>query len=257
MVVRRLVPAGARRFGRDVLEAWNELPRIREGRDGVSAIPGAYFIKAGYVERTQPEYDDLTLVGANWQTSVYARARELVLAMGARRVIDVGCGDARNHRLLQGIEVVGLDYGKNLAAARVAHPEALLLEVNLEDDTEVLPVDFARSIVVCADVIEHLQRPERLLAKLRQALARGAMAVLISTPDRDLSRGRGHFGPSPNTGHVREWNRTEFGALLAAEGYQGTTELVQSNDRSPERKSILAIVTGLARHPYGVSNDRP
>jgi 2-polyprenyl-3-methyl-5-hydroxy-6-metoxy-1,4-benzoquinol methylase len=242
MTLRSHLPASARRLIRDLWQSSRELPRTPD-RHGVSPIPGRYLIKGGYVERAQPTYDDLSLVGTNWQASVYARASELAASAGVSQVVDVGCGDCRNRRLLGDLKVVGLDYGANLQAARTAYPDVTLVEVDLEDDSDVLPTSVAGSIVVCADVIEHLRRPERLLAKLRRALIDGASTVLLSTPDRDCWWGQDHFGPPPNTGHVREWNREEFAALLGAERLVGTTEMVQSNDRGPERKTILAVLT--------------
>jgi SAM-dependent methyltransferase len=222
--------------------AWRDIPRNRDERRGAEPIAGSYFIKHGYVERPEPRYDDLSAVGTNWQASVYERAAAAAASLAAKRIIDVGCGDGRNLALLGHTPIVGLDYGPNLVAARTAYPDAEFIEIDLEADAAALPVETAGAVVICADVIEHLRRPEKLLERLRAALEDDAHLVLLSTPDRDVWWGRDHNGPPPNEGHVREWNRTEFSALLAACRFTGRIELVQSNDVGPERKTILATL---------------
>jgi hypothetical protein len=124
----------------------------------------------------------------------------------------------------------------------MAHPDAEFIEIDLEADGAELPVDANGAIIICADVIEHLRRPEHLLERLQAALDDGAHLVLLSTPERDLWWGFAHRGPPPNEGHVREWNSAEFNALLAACRFTGQIELVQSNDVGPERKTILATL---------------
>jgi SAM-dependent methyltransferase len=236
-----LAPQRARHIVRDARIAWSDAVRRRQDVDAAIDIPGAYQIKAEYVERSIPEYDDLNTVGARWQASVYERARAEALKWRASYVFDVGCGDGRNHDLLGDLEIVGIDYGKNLEEARRRSPRGTFFEADLEDELP-LPQAPTGSIIVCADVIEHLRRPDRLLAKLHALLADASVA-LISTPERDLWHGRDHIGPPPNKGHVREWNRSEFAALLAAYGFKGLTEIVRSNDVGIERKTTLAVVT--------------
>jgi hypothetical protein len=43
--------------------------------------------------------------------------------------------------------------------------------------------------------------------------------VVLSTPERDLRRGRDHMGPPDNSSHVREWNAAEFSAYLQSRGF--------------------------------------
>ena len=218
---------------------------MREELARPARLPGPYFIKDGYRERPSPRYDDLTAVGTNWQSTVYERAAEAAASYGASLVIDVGCGDGRNLPLLGAVRVIGMDYGANLEAARASHPNVEFVEIDLDSEVVELPVDTRHAVIICADVIEHLRRPELLLGQLRRALENKAYLVLLSTPERDLWWGRHHFGPPPNEGHVREWNRAEFGALLASERFTGQLEIVRSNDVGPERKTLLAKLDGV------------
>lgn len=220
--------------------AWREASRLRYESENALELPGLYEIKGGYVERADPEYDVLGGAGVNWQASVYERASQEAARLGANVVIDVGCGDGRNHALLGDLEIVGIDYGENLERARQRTASGTFYEADLDEEGPLLGVSSG-SVIVCADVIEHLRRPERLLAKLLDALSDASIA-LVSTPDRDLYHGRDHMGPPTNVGHAREWNRAEFAALLAAHGFSGRTEMVRSNDIGLERKTILATV---------------
>jgi hypothetical protein len=90
------------------------------------------------------------------------------------------------------------------------------------------------------DVIEHLRRPERLLSKLRFALAAGMPAVL-STPDRVRTNGPDHLGPPPNLEHVRAWALDELAAFLADEGIPDAD---LRDVGAPEPHTILAVSHG-------------
>ena len=68
--------------------------------------------------------------------------------------------------------------------------------------------------IICADVIEHLLKPEILLDLLADCVDLGA-GLVLSSPERDLTHGKGHMGMPPNPCHVREWNEAEFRCLLA------------------------------------------
>ena len=175
-----------------------------------------------------------------YQPDVYQRTAEIARRVGAHRIIDIGCGDGEKLVALHPeFDVMGIDYRENLAQCRNNHDAGTWLEHDIESDDPLPVEDFHGAVVVCADVIEHLVRPERLLAKVRAALST-CSAVVMSTPERNLRRGVHHAGPPPNLAHVREWSITEFRALLAAEGFIGSVSLTRSNDRSPVCNTILA-----------------
>jgi len=79
-----------------------------------------------------------------------------------------------------------------------------------------LPVSADGVVVVCADVIEHVTDPVLLLQKLASA-QRGAHALFLSTPERDLTYSRAHNGPPLNPRHVQEWTLRESARLRAAQ----------------------------------------
>lgn len=100
------------------------------------------------------------------------------------------------------------------------------------------------TVVVCADVIEHLADPRPLLGLLADCRHRGAL-VITSTPDRVRVRGADHKGPPTNPSHVREWALDEYVALLADHDlpctYAGYTI---NNTAHRELKTIVTIHDG-------------
>ncbi|HYR83369.1 MAG TPA: glycosyltransferase family 92 protein [Terriglobia bacterium] len=202
-----------------------------------------YFIKEGYQIHERPQYfhdgrDDVV-----WQAAVYARAAELARRFGARTIIDIGCGTGdKIAALASEFEIVGVDFGSNVERARLAHPRGRWIEHDLQGgEPLLLPADLVRgAVVVSADVIEHLPQPERLLHLLAR-LRESAAAIVISTPDRDATRGDDDFGPPKNPCHVREWATAELAEFLRSAGFDGATfELVPANDRDLRPRTIMA-----------------
>jgi len=205
-----------------------------------------YAIRSGYTIRPTPEYFDDDLGGVVWQPDVYGDAGRIASRLVARRVIDVGAGDGTKLAALHPVfELIGIDFGANVDRSVTRFPSIAWRRHDL-DTEEPLPVsadELDRSIVVCSDVIEHLQAPHLLLDKLRAALDQ-ASAVLISTPERELWHGVRSGGPPRNVHHVREWSIREFGRLLDDSGFEHVSiGLTRSNDRTEEPFTIEALMT--------------
>lgn len=180
-----------------------------------------YHLPDNYVARDEPRYfDDPTASKVVWQPHVYELAEELTGALGAPAVIDIGCGNGAKIAAM-GISArkVGLDFGANAEIAG-GRQGVEILRHDLDADAP-LPLDRSTlegSVVICADVIEHLRHPERLVRALAAAMADGAACIVVSTPDRTLLYPKEQLGPPSNPAHVREWTREELGVFLTAEG---------------------------------------
>jgi SAM-dependent methyltransferase len=216
-------------------------------------VPTPSWTAARYRRREIPEYPHQP-VGAlrkQWQPDVYLAARALAPALDARRFVDVGCGNGA--KLIElasasGCPAIGIDRGANLARARAAAPALDWREHDLQDAAALplTPGELAGSIVINADVIEHLPDPQRLLAKLRGALDHAEL-ILLSTPERHLTRGLRDPGPPGNPAHIQEWTAREFGALLRANGLaMHSLGLIRSHDHSDKIATIFVAIARAA-----------
>ncbi|MGH9892235.1 MAG: glycosyltransferase, partial [bacterium] len=74
-------------------------------------------------------------------------------------------------------------------------------------------------LVICADVVQQVPDPRRLLSGIGHAVSDGGMA-LISTPDRTRLRPETPMGPPSIPNHIREWSPEEFSLLLESCGFE-------------------------------------
>jgi SAM-dependent methyltransferase len=215
-----------------------------------------YFLPSGYESRLEPEYFVDEELNAVWQPDLYPEAAAIARRLGARRIVDVGCGTAAKLvELYPEFEIVGIDFGSNIAACRERYDFGNWIERDLDSSDDLGYEDVAGAVLVCGDVLEHLVYPERLLRMLRSALDRGAAAVILSTPDRELTNEPGNLGPPPNSAHVREWTLGELEQFLASEGLAGYFGLTRSNDVMPYMRTSIAAIPGDASASKEVVRD--
>lgn len=206
-------------------------------------------IPVGYVHRLNPDYyDDQPKVGTGrvWQPEVYALACQFAL-VGHRSVFDVGCGNGEKLLPMRkmGISVAGLDYGANASAARDRGLRCYDVDLSFPIQEDAWRSIGAwlndGSVVVCADVIEHLVNPDHLLEILHCARSQGAV-VMLSTPSRRHTKSPPN-GPPLNKCHVREWNEEEFRAFLEKKNLRPDfLGLTVSDTRDMKCETILAVM---------------
>jgi len=176
-------------------------------------------IKRGYRHRKEPEYyvdDSADTEGTIWQPEVYKSAIELARYLSCSHIIDIGCG--RAHKLnecWQEFNIVGVDSGLNLEYCRENYPSGSWIDHDLETPERMdIPKEATHdSVIICADVIEHLVDPMPLLENLRHLL-KAAPVALLSTVERNLASGFLDYGEPKNWRHVREWSIGELSRLL-------------------------------------------
>lgn len=204
------------------------------------------FLPPDYRDRADPDYySDTPPPDVVYQPDVYSLARTIAIRLGSERMIDVGCG--AGEKLIgagAGLQTIGIDYGVNLEQARGLNSSGTWIEHDLSTPGD-LPLEAASlesSIVICADVVEHLVDPLPLLNGLARTLPT-ADAVLISTPDRNRLSGAVKHGPPGNPSHIREWTRDEFARLLRSVGFdQGIVSYTRPHTGTLARSTTLAVL---------------
>jgi SAM-dependent methyltransferase len=142
-----------------------------------------------------------------------------------RTIHEVGCGEGRLSRQLRarlGIPIRASDFSRTLIAENQARAEPGIDYV-ARSIYDLDPAVDRADLIVCCEVLEHLERPEEALAALRQV---GAAAYIFSVPREplwrvlNLTRGQ-YFRALGNTpGHLQHWSRGGFVRFLKSGGFK-------------------------------------
>ena len=156
------------------------------------------------------------------QDAVYRFAAHLPLPVGAV-VVDIGCGIGVNlarHFSGRRVHVVGVDQATAIASARSERPDLEWIAADLREESAWVELDARRpALVLCVDVIEHVEDPLQLLDRLHRLIGSDGRLVL-STPDRARMEDQPALGPPRNPHHVREWTHPEMRTLLRSNGFE-------------------------------------
>jgi SAM-dependent methyltransferase len=141
-------------------------------------------------------------------------------------VVDVGCGHQGGACVsagLLGAEVIGIDIAPEL----LSQVEEIMRGVPARSfrailsDCDPIPLpDSTADLVVCTEVLEHVEAPDRLLAELVRIGKPGARYIL-SVPDEvseSLMRLAVHPSYFKSPGHLRVFGWEEFDGLIASAG---------------------------------------
>ena len=140
----------------------------------------------------------------------FARYRWAGQLVAGRSVLDAGCGVGYGSAMLAeagAAEVIGVDLSdKAVQAAGAGAPPHASFVVG---DVHALPFETGRfDVVVCFEVIEHVEGQDQVIAELARVLAPGGV-LAISSPNRDVY-------PAGNPHHLHEYVPEELRAALAA-----------------------------------------
>jgi 2-polyprenyl-3-methyl-5-hydroxy-6-metoxy-1,4-benzoquinol methylase len=164
------------------------------------------------------------------------------------RVLEVGCGEGAFCDLLApGCEVWGVE-PELKSAAVAAQRMHKVLAVRFDDAAPELPLHYF-DLVVCNDVIEHLEEPERCLRSIREVLVPGGHVVasipnvrhwevlwqlLVEKDWRYVSSG------VLDRTHLRFFTERSIRRLFVQTGYE-VVQLAGINDVfHPVRRAVLA-----------------
>lgn len=170
-----------------------------------------------------------------YQVPVYLQVQRFLKTNPQCSVLELGSGTGyKLNKYIRpfALEVTGADQAVCTDFAKAKFPGIHWIEFDLEGPTKKFGLKEA-DVIISADVIEHLVDPDKLLA-LCTANAHKQTRIFLSTPERDLVRGKKHHGPPPNQLHIREWNFDEFAAYLKSNGL-----IVEKHVVMPDRKRTL------------------
>jgi SAM-dependent methyltransferase len=171
--------------------------------------PGSHFcIKAGYHEGRLVEKFDDRQNADQWQRNVYESALACIKQNNGKSVIDVGCGSGfKLIDLFGNFETTGIELAETCDWLKLKYPGKKWMEFENTD-----PGQLQTDMIICSDVIEHVQNPDGLMDFLVKINFRW---LVLSTPERNRVRGKTDFGPPENTSHYREWSDTEFKSYVS------------------------------------------
>ncbi len=182
--------------------------------------------EGGILIGNQLDKDEVRNPIARWMVGGFDAAMGgLVEAIGPQGIHEVGCGEGRLSRRLHaqtGREIRASDFSRELIAENVARADAGVRYV-ARSIYELDPVEDRADLVVCCEVLEHVERPADALAALRRL---GARAYILSVPREPLWRAlnvaRGKYlGALGNTpGHLNHWTARGFADFLARGGFR-------------------------------------
>jgi len=204
-----------------------------------------YAIKEGYVACQKNKYYEDKAGTTIWQPDVYTAAVELARKIGADTIIDIGSGNGvKLIPYKKEFRFIFVDFGPNLKIIEdnIGKNGNKYIHQDLEKGfPEFSKEILSKSVAVCSDVIEHLIKPEILTKKLVD-LSKVAPFVVISTPDRQRTRGLGHYGPPQNQTHVREWSMEELDTFFRAYSMKDhLTGITRSNNYEQGRQTTVIV----------------
>lgn len=208
-----------------------------------------YFIKSGYLPNKIVETVDNDFKNY-WnpnrlrmayydQYAAYKYSRDLITEKNLKSVIDIGCGPAiKLLKLIYPIckNTYGIDNDFIIKYCK----KKFQLNSFFADDIEnpILNLSKKFDLVMSIDVIEHLNNPDKLLDYIKR-LAHKNSFIIISTPERDILRGKACFN-SPQRMHIREWNLVEFVKYLKFHKFEIIDyKILRSSKRYFNIRSIL------------------
>lgn len=162
-----------------------------------------YYIKSNYKSRLgYTHYDDMDAED-KWQLEIYLYAYAYMKKHNFKTVADIGCGSAYKLMTYLGeFETIGFELTDNVKRLKKRYPERDWRISSFESSQ-----DACVDVIICSDVIEHLENPDLLINYILQ---QDFQILVLSTPERDLVRSKDDLGPPKNKAHVREWNYHEF-----------------------------------------------
>jgi 2-polyprenyl-3-methyl-5-hydroxy-6-metoxy-1,4-benzoquinol methylase len=215
-----------------VLEESAPLAAWREVIAGQTAHLRSRAAYAAYYDRQWEAPSPRTLEEIRSVCAMYPRmewARAQAHAMGARRVLDVGCGNGAMALWLasEGFDTTGINLTAPAVAAASTVARTLGLPARFVLGHAETPAGDGFDLICCFETIEHVPDDLALLAALHAQLRPGGV-LMVTTPLGSCDYGRHTWDDGVPTGprsHVRAFTeaslRARFGAFVQVQTFIG------------------------------------
>ncbi|ASV84513.1 glycosyl transferase 2 family protein [Ochrobactrum quorumnocens] len=207
-----------------------------------------FHMPISYKERLENDYfDDRSFLSkiVVHQPEIYYAADFIFRQTERSIIVDIGSGNGKKLASIGSTakKKYAIDFGVNVAFFKEHYPECVTFDLDLENSNrnQLPKIDWKASVVICADVIEHLRSPLGLIDCLKHIYDSGGIIVL-STPDREKLHGYLHDGPPVNPAHVREWTLSELSALFAAHSMKPAFAGYSISDNMKRKKYNSVII---------------
>lgn len=203
---------------------------------------GMLHLPHGYSVRDNNQHYLDTVGAFIYQPHVYELAAFLAQRSQPSRIIDIGSGSGEKLQKLQDdYEIVCIDTKEALHITNDVLPKAMLIKTDLNNGlAEIDNNIFKDAIVICSDVVEHLQTPNLLAQDLAQ-LKDIASFIILSTPDRIRARGPLDLGPPSNLAHTLEWSIDELARFLSSNGFSDDMFMGHTINTDYHRAKITSL----------------
>lgn len=155
-----------------------------------------------------------------FQFHVYKFLNGYIKKNKINRLIDIGCGIGSKLKYINkynpSIEIIGIDQEDPIEYCNRTYDFGKWISDDFENPRQF--ENIKSKLIVCCDVIEHMNDPDLLLAYIKMKLEKDGIAV-ISTPERDKLRGVNNNNPD-NKFHIREWNSNEFRKYMISHDFE-------------------------------------
>jgi len=159
-----------------------------------------------------------------YQTPVYVDARQFIIELGIKSVLDVGCGNPQKLKayIYPFVDnIVGLDLQE--VVDQIEETCGTWIGCDLNDGD----IDLKRifGLIIAADVIEHLKKPIKMLNLIKQHADENTI-ILISTPEKTK------YYPN-NLSHETTYTGVEMITMLNENGLhvEQTKSYVEKNSK--------------------------
>ncbi len=176
------------------------------------------------------EYHYGSAQAAHTEAYLWRHIIRLCAKLGARRVVDIGCGNGALCRELasRGYEVVGCEPSADgVRVAESAAPELVFHQLGVDDEPSALGNE-SFDVAIATEVIEHLVRP-RNLPRFAKEVLRPQGHLIISTPYHGYlknlalaltNKWDAHLNPFWDGGHIKFWSLKTLSQLLNEGGFR-------------------------------------